>query len=239
MSYKSKLICFSYNCSSQPDHVVSQVRYSNKILLPEETLRSLMKKKYNPPFFFKIENIDMKYGQVCGVQEFSAPPGVVHLPYHIMESIGISEGQHVEIKLASPVKGTYIKIQPHTTSFINLSNPKSLLEKVLSEKYPVLTEGHTITIEYLKKVFYVDIVKTEPAPVIDILNVNLNVDFDKPFDYQQTQIKEQNMDIKNNENNTLTHPKQIISENNVKKYKKTITYDMRKFPGTGHRLGDK
>ena len=198
-----------------------------------------MKKKYNPPFFFKIENIDMKYGQVCGVQEFSAPPGVVHLPYHIMESIGISEGQHVEIKLASPVKGTYIKIQPHTTSFINLSNPKALLEKVLSEKYPVVTEGHTIAIEYLKKVFYVDIVKTEPAPVIDILNVNLNVDFDKPFDYQQTQIKEQNMDIKNNENNTLTHPKQIISENNVKKYKKTITYDMRKFPGTGHRLGDK
>ena len=239
MSYKSTLICFSYNCSSQPDHVVSQVRYSNKVLLPEEILRSLMKKKYNPPFFFKIENIDMKYGQVCGVQEFSAPPGVVHLPYHIMESIGISEGQHVEIKLASPIKGTYIKIQPHTTSFINLSNPKALLEKVLSEKYPVVTEGHTIAIEYLKKVFYVDIVKTEPAPVIDILNVNLNVDFDKPFDYQQTQIKEQNMDIKNNENNTLTHPKQIISENNVKKYKKTITYDMRKFPGTGHRLGDK
>jgi ubiquitin fusion degradation protein 1 len=242
MTYKSKLICFSYNCSSQPDHVVSQVRYSNKILLPEETLRSLMKKKYNPPFFFKIENIDMKYGQVCGIQEFSAPPGVVHLPYHIMESIGISEGQHVEIKLASPVKGTYIKIQPHTTSFINLSNPKALLEKVLSEKYPVLTEGHTIAIEYLNKVFYIDIVKTEPAPVIDILNVNLNVDFDKPFDYQETQIKEQNMDIediKNNENDTLIHPKPIISKNNVKKYKKTITYDMQKFPGTGNRLGGK
>ena len=245
MSYKSKLICFSYNCSSQSDHVVSQVKYSNKILLPEETLRSLMKKKYNPPFFFKIENIDMKYGQVCGVQEFSAPPGVVHLPYHIMESIGISEGQHVEIKLASPVKGTYIKIQPHTTSFINLSNPKALLEKVLSEKYPVVTEGHTIAIEYLKKVFYVDIVKTEPAPVIDILNVNLNVDFDKPFDYQEpntSQIIEHNMkvedmEVEETQNNTMIHPKPIISRNNIKKYKKT--YDMEKFPGTGYRLGDK
>ena len=126
MSYTSKLICFSYNCSSQPENVVSQVKYSNKVLLPEEILRSLMKKKHNPPFFFKIENIDMKYGQVCGVQEFSAPPGVVHVPYHIMEGLGISEGQHVEIQLASPVKGTYIKIQPHTTSFINLSNPKKV-----------------------------------------------------------------------------------------------------------------
>ena len=45
MSYTSKLICFSYNCSSQPENVVSQVKYSNKVLLPEEILRSLMKKK--------------------------------------------------------------------------------------------------------------------------------------------------------------------------------------------------
>ena len=83
-----------------------------------------MKLKHNPPFFFKIENIDMKYGQVCGVQEFSASPGVVHVPYHIMEGLGFPEGQHVDIQLAFPVKGTYIKIQPHTTSFINLTNPK-------------------------------------------------------------------------------------------------------------------
>lgn len=236
MSYTSKLICFSYNCSSQPENVVSQVKYSNKVLLPEEILRSLMKKKHNPPFFFKIENIDMKYGQVCGVQEFSAPPGVVHVPYHIMEGLGISEGQHVEIKLASPVKGTYIKIQPHTTSFINLSNPKALLEKVLSEKYPVLTEGHTIAIEYENKVFHIDIVKTEPAPVIDILNVNLNVDFEQPLDYVEPVVNEK-MEVEDIER--VEHLKPIIRENAIKKYKKTDSYDMQKFPGKGNRLGDK
>jgi len=214
MSYTTKLICFSYNCSSQSDNVLSQVKYSNKILLPEDILRSLMKKKHSPPFFFKVLNIDMDYGQVCGVQEFSAPPGVVHVPYHIMEDLGISEGQHIEIQLASPVKGTYIKIKPHKTEFINLDDPKEILEKVLSEKYPVVTRGHTIAIEHTHKVFYIDIVYTEPAPVIDILNVNLNVDFEQPHDYQIPEIPE--IPIRNNK-----------------------TYDTEKFPGTGYRLGDK
>lgn len=234
MSYTSKLICFSYNCSSQPENVVSQVKYSNKVLLPEEILRSLMKNKHNPPFFFKIENIEMKYGQVCGVQEFSAPPGVVHVPYHIMEGLGISEGQHVEIQLASPVKGTYIKIQPHTTSFINLSDPKALLEKVLSEKYPVMTEGHTIAIEYVNKVFHIDIVKTEPAHVIDILNVNLNVDFEQPLDYVEPVVNEK-MEVEDIERVEHLKP----TKNAIKKYKKTVDYDIQKFPGKGNRLGDK
>jgi len=237
MSYKSTLICFSYyNCSSQPEHVISQVKYSNKVLLPEEILRSLMNRKHHPPFFFKIENIDMKYGQVCGVQEFSAPPGVINVPYHIMEGLGISEGQHVEIKLASPVKGTYIKIQPHTTSFINLSNPKALLEKVLSEKYPVVTEGHTITVEYLKKVFYIDIVKTEPAPVVDILNVNLNVEFEQPLDYVEP--SKNKMEVEDIERQHLEHQPNI-HKNCIKKYKKTNIHDVQKFPGTGNRLGNK
>ena len=237
MSYKLKLICFSYNCSSLSDNVLSQVKYSNKILLPEEIFRDLINKNNSTPFFFKIENIDMGYGQVCGVQEFSAPPGVVHVPYHIMEGLGISEGQHVEIQLVTPVNGTYIKIQPHTTEFINLSNPKAILEKILSEKYPVVTEGHTIAIYHpgLQKVFYIDIIKTEPAPIIKLLNVNVNVDFEKPLDYQESE----NMNVKNIENTPEEHTKSKIKENNIKRYKKTITYDMGKFPGRGFKLGDK
>ena len=36
---------------------------------------------------------------------------------------------------------------------------------------------------------------------------------------------------------SLDKPK--IKENNIKRYKKTITYDMEKFPGRGFKLGDK
>ena len=48
--------------------------------------------------FFKVSNKEMQFGIVCGVQEFSAPPGICHVPYHIMNNIGVKEGSQVEIE---------------------------------------------------------------------------------------------------------------------------------------------
>ena len=157
--------------------------------------------------FFKITNINNTFGQVCGVQEFTSPPGVVLVPYHIMEGLGLSEGDNVNIELSTPPDGSYIKLQPHKTEFIELPDPKALLEKALSVNYPVVTEGHTITIQDTEtnKVYHIDIVKTEPSPIIKIIDVNINVDFEAPLDY--------------------------IPPPPVEKY------DKERFPGIGHRLG--
>jgi len=42
-------------------------------------------------------------------------------------------------------KGTFIKIKPHETDFINLANPKAILEQELTH-YSVLHKGDTISI---------------------------------------------------------------------------------------------
>jgi ubiquitin fusion degradation protein 1 len=138
--------------------------------------------------FFKIKNLENEITEVCGVQEFSAPPGVVHIPYHIMEGMGIKEGSNVEISLYNPPNGSYVKLQPHKTEFIELSDPKAVLEKILSRDYPVVSQGQTIALYYkeVDKVYHIDIVKAEPAEVIKIINVNLNVDFDPPKDYMRS-----------------------------------------------------
>jgi len=156
---------------------------------------------------FKITNIENSFGQVCGVQEFTAPPGVVLIPYHVMEGLGLKQGNNVNIELSTPPDGSYIKLQPHKTEFIELPDPKALLEKALSVNYPVVTEGHTITIQNPEtdKVYHIDIVKTEPAPIIKIIDVNVNVDFDPPLDY--------------------------VPPPPVEKY------DKERFPGKGHKLG--
>ena len=135
--------------------------------------------------FFKVTNKELNFGQVCGVHEFSAPPAICHVPYHVMDNLAITEGTTVEIEKVSPVKGTYIKLRPHETAFINLSNPKAVLEKIMSKDYPVVTQGQTIEIYYqdLNKTFRIDIVKAEPAEMISIINTDLNVDFDTPRDY--------------------------------------------------------
>ena len=198
-------MCFSYACSAQPDELIQRVKYSNKILLPPSVLHQLQDN--TTTMFFKITNTNNTFGQVCGVQEFTSPPGVVLVPYHVMEGLGLKEGNNVQVELSTPPDGSYIKLQPHKTEFIELPDPKALLEKALSVNYPVVTEGHTITIQNpdTNKVYHVDIVKTEPASIIKIIDVNINVDFDPPLDYVPPPIVEK--------------------------------YDTERFPGKGHKLG--
>jgi ubiquitin fusion degradation protein 1 len=37
----------------------------------------------------------------------------------------------MQVRNVSLPKGTYVKLQPHTTDFINISNPKAVLETTL------------------------------------------------------------------------------------------------------------
>ena len=148
-----------------------------------------------------------------------------------MNSCSIGEGTNVKVELVTPPKGSFIKLRLHNSKeFSKLSNPKAVLEKIMSNDYPVVTQGQTIAIHYtdLNKVFMIDIVETKPAEIIEILNADINVDFDKAVDYEEPEPE----------------PVQAWSESklqardvsaNVANYK--VTYDMERFPGKGHRLG--
>lgn len=186
MAYKINLMCFSYSCSTQQEEVINDLANSSMVLMPESTLYELQNlNDVTFPLFFNIKNKDTQFGYVCGVKSFTSPPGVCHVPYYIMQQIGVNEGQNVDIELINPPEGSYIKIRPHKTEFIKLTNPKAILEHVLSRNYPVVTQGHTISIyhETLKKNFLIDIVETKPSSVIQIIDKNINLDFDTPLDY--------------------------------------------------------
>ena len=186
--YKTTLSCFSFTCSSQSEEIINRCRYSNKILLPPDILRELMARDLfteNDIMFFKVINKKIEFGVVCSVQEFTASPGMCHIPYHIMEELAITEGETVEIEKVSPPKGTYVKLRPQETAFIEMSNPKAILEKIMCQDYPVITEGQTITINYkdLGKIFSIDILETQPEEVVSIIDTDLNVEFGEPADY--------------------------------------------------------
>ena len=187
MSFKTNLSCFSFTCSTQPEELTKRLRSSNKILLPPSVLYELNQQQdlSDNIMFFKVSNKEMQFGIVCGVHEFSAPPGICHVPFHIMNNIGIREGQEVEIEKICLVQGTYMKLRPHKTEFINLSNPKAVLERIMSRDYPVVSQGQTIELYYeeLDCKYLIDIVETKPASIISIVNTDINIDFDQPLDY--------------------------------------------------------
>lgn len=184
MSFRTNLSCFSFTCSTQPEELTKRLRSSNKILLPPSVLYELNQQDLSDNImFFKVSNKELNFGIVCGVQEFSSPPGICHIPYHIMEHIGIKEAQEVEIEKVSLDQGSYIKLRPHKTAFINLSNPKEILEKVMSSDYPVVSQGQTIEIYYEEIKYLIDIVETKPDVSISIINTDINIDFEEPLDY--------------------------------------------------------
>jgi len=190
MSFKKNLSCFSFTCSAQPEELTKRLRSSNKILLPPSILYALNQEQDpddNSIMFFKVSNKEIEFGIVCGVQEFSAPPGICHIPYHIMNNIAVTEGGQVEIEKVSPAQGTYMKLRPHKTEFINLDNPRTILEKIMSRDYPVVSQGQTLELysKELDKKYLVDIVETKPEEVIGIVNTDINIDFEQPLDYVQ------------------------------------------------------
>jgi ubiquitin fusion degradation protein 1 len=47
--------------------------------------------------------------------------------HQMMQNLLLQEGDMVFIKNANLPKGTYVKLQPHTTDFLDISNPKAML----------------------------------------------------------------------------------------------------------------
>ncbi|XP_071918259.1 uncharacterized protein [Coffea arabica] len=180
-----------YFCHSFATIQKHELDKGNKILMPASALDCLSALRIHYPMMFSIQNIyDDSGGRTshCGVLEFTAEGGSIFAPQWMMDSLKILEGDLVLLKSVYLPKGTFVKLQPHTTDFINLSNPKAVLEKTL-QRYACLTTGDTITISHDKKKFQIDVLEAEPSPAISIIDTDCEVDFAAPLDYKEPEKK--------------------------------------------------
>ena len=76
--------------------------------------------------------------------------------------LALEEGQFLQVTSAKLPNGTYVKFRPHKTEFIQLSNPKAVLERHLP-KFSCLTKGDTIVVPYQGKKFAIDILELKPG----------------------------------------------------------------------------
>ena len=185
------------------------IELSNSIILPPEALASLsLMKNFGDsknPILFRILNIQINIYTHCGVAEFTAEKGTCIIPSNMFDRLCLQEGQQVNIR-ALPLKpGTFIKLQPHKTEFINNKNPKTILEYNL-RNYFCVTEGDTISIKFGKKIYKIDVIQCKPDKAIRTLNCDIVVDFAPPKDYKEQEkstktknINETNIKFKSDE----------------------------------------
>jgi ubiquitin fusion degradation protein 1 len=118
----------------------------------------------------------------CGVLEFVAEEGTCYLPYWLMQHLLLAEGDIVKVTNTSLSKGSYVKLQPVSKEFLDVHNPRAVLENCLRH-FATLTKGDNIVINYNNKKFEIEIVDTKPADAISIIEADIEVDFAPPKDY--------------------------------------------------------
>ena len=79
----------------------------------------------------------------------------------MMQNLLLQEGDLVNIRSANLPKGRFVKLQPHTKDFLDISNPRAVLETTL-RGFSCLTVGDTICLHYNNKRFYIDIIEAKP-----------------------------------------------------------------------------
>mgnify|MGYP000078779028 CR=1 FL=1 len=160
------------------------IEKGNMILLPPSAARHLTELHIEGPMLFRITNNAIGLSTHCGMLEFTAEEGTVVLPFWLLQHLALREGDDVSIESAILPKGTYVKLQPHKTAFIDLPNPKAVLENAL-RKYACLTKGDSIVIEFAGNTYEIDIIETKPHEAIMTIQTDLEVDFATPKDYKE------------------------------------------------------
>nr|KJB47574.1 hypothetical protein B456_008G032200 [Gossypium raimondii] len=174
----------SYRCYPASFIEKPQIESGDKIIMPPSALDRLASLHIDYPMLFELRNDAAERASHCGVLEFIAEEGMIYMPYWMMENLLLQEGDIVRVKNVTLPKGTYVKLQPHTKDFLDISNPKAILETTL-RNYSCLTTGDSIMVAYNNKKYYIDIIETKPSNAISIIETDCEVDFAPPLDYKE------------------------------------------------------
>ena len=110
----------------------------------------------------------------------------------MMQYLFIEEGALINVRNVTLPRATYVKLQPHLTAFINIANPKAVLEVAL-RNFSCLTKDEVIMIEYNDVKYYINVLEVKPNRynAVSIVETDVELDFAPPLDYVEPTPKRQ------------------------------------------------
>lgn len=97
------------------------------VLMPQSSLARLTQLDLESPWMFQLRNpANPAASTHAGVLEFIAEEGVVHLPYWMMKTLRLNEGDPIRITGTDLPKGKLVKLQAQSTHFLEISDPKAV-----------------------------------------------------------------------------------------------------------------
>ncbi|KAF8557276.1 UFD1-domain-containing protein [Imleria badia] len=174
----------AYSVAMLPGRERENLSYGGKIVMPPSALAHLTSLDLESPWMFQLRNpANPAASTHAGVLEFIAEEGIVHLPYWMMKTLRLDEGDPIRITGTELPKGKFVKLQPQTVHFLEISDPKAVLEQAL-RNFTALTQGDIIEICYNSMIFGFLVMEATPGGGgICVLDTDLEVDFAPPVGY--------------------------------------------------------
>ena len=159
----------------------------NKVLLPARILEQMTNEGNLPhPMIFAISTLRNHKTVYVGVLEFLAPDDWIVMPFWLFTELKLNEGEMVRLGLVDFLpKATYAKLRPHKTDFIDLPDPRAILEFHLRD-FVCFTKGETISLKFMDQAYQLDVLELKPENQYNsaiLIDTDLNIDFAPPLDY--------------------------------------------------------
>lgn len=86
----------------------------------------------------------------------------------------LNEGDEVDVESVTLPIATFSKFQPLSSDFLDITNPKAVLENEL-RNFACLSKGDTIAIKYNGHVYELCVLETKPNDAVNIIECDMNV----------------------------------------------------------------
>jgi ubiquitin fusion degradation protein 1 len=184
--FRADYQCYSAAFLPERDRDRLNVENGGKILLPQAALEQLIDQQgpeQQGVMLFKLKNKKLDRIIHCGVLEFLPNDHTIcYLPNWMMRHLLLQEGDDISVESVSLPTATFVRFQPQSKDFLDISSPKAVLEKAL-RNFNCLTKGDLIAINYLNRSYELCVLELKPADAVSIIECDMEVDFAPPIDY--------------------------------------------------------
>jgi len=162
-----------------------ELNYGSKIFLPPSALDKVSRLHVQWPIMLELINGDKDRHTHAGVLEFVSEEGRAYIPQWMMQTLQLDVGDLIEIKTTSLELAKLVKLQPQSTNFLDISDPRAVLEKAF-RNFAALTKGDVFNFEYNDEVYDVAVLDVKPETDkmgVCMIETDVSVDFAPPVGY--------------------------------------------------------
>lgn len=161
----------------------NELNVGDKIVLPPTALEQMLSQVGHAgtlpsPLTFELRHPHTGATIHSGVKEFSSDVGTVQLPMWMKDALGLSDQDHVLIKLQLLPKGIWTRLKPISHDYRDITDYRAALEAHLRGHYNTLTKGQMLTCRYGGRTYDFQVMELKPQDAVSITDTDLEVDMD-------------------------------------------------------------